>query len=1059
MPNEDGKVVFKAEVDTSGLKKDLDNSKTEAEKKGEEVGKKVSEGVKKGTESTPDKFKSISEELDEVNKRLKVDPKNFDLLSQKSTILASGISETKNRLAELNSKQEEMASLLSSGKITGQEYRAYQREVIDAKQAIKDLESQQNDLLKSNQTFGQKLKTNLSSAGTAIKENMGKAIGAVTGAMAVGVGKIAKHGLELASDLSEVQNVVDTTFGKNADKIDAFSKSAGKNFGLSELSAKQYSSTLGAMTKSMGLSGDQVLTLSENLTGLSGDMASFYNLDPAEAFEKIRSGISGETEPLKQLGINMSEANLSAFALSKGIKKPYNEMSQGEQTMLRYNYLMTATKDAQGDFSKTSDSYANQQRLLQMQYDDTAATLGQTLLPIMVKLMNFINGLVTNISGFVKEHPQLAAAIGGIIILLGLVFGGLSLLSTIMPIITALTAASGVAAGGAAVGFGAMLLPIIIVIAAIAALIAITVLIVKNWSGIQKFFVNLWSAIVAAFNQSVDWIKQQWGNITDFFSKVWKDIQRVFANVGDWFKSTFEAAKNGTQSAWNNVSDFFGEVGRKIQDGFGQTIEWIKKNWKSLALFLVNPIAGAASLLYNNNPKFKKWADSVMLSIKNGISNGWNSIIAFFSKIWGAIAGFLTPIINKILGNLTYLWDSVRGGLQTAWNGIQKIGSGLWDFLKNIFLAPVLLLIDLITGNFQKLQEDAAHIWQNILNAAATFRDGVIQLFSGLGEAIKNGAITMLDMLQNAVTNIWNGLVRGAVLTWNAITSFLTTVITNIVNFLVGTWNAIPGFFFWVWNSIISGVVYAWNSITRFFISTFNYLKVLAFSAWNGLWSAASSAMNSIRNTIISAWNGIISFFTYLPGRLYNLGYNIMAGLHNGIISLWGSIYNAVTGALNNAMDWIRSLPSRAYGWGQDIIQGIVNGIRSAVRWVQDAVSNVAANIRSFLHFSVPDKGPLSDFDTYAPDMMKLWAKGIRGDEDLVVNATRRVTGNVANQIYPTGTGAVNSITAAVTQGVPSAPSAPIVVSSPIYLDGKLISDNTTKHQQISAAVRGLTKQ
>ncbi len=207
---------------------------------------------------------------------------------------------------------------------------------------------------------------------------------------------LGKEGLGLASDLKEVQNVVDTTFGANAKAIDDWSKQSLMSFGLSELQAKQYTGTMGAMLKSSGLTGQSMVQMSQNLTGLSGDLASFYNISSDEAFQKIRSGISGETEPLKQLGINMSVANLEAYALSKGIKTSYQNMDQASQTALRYSYLMSVTKDAQGDFAKTSDGAANQQRLFDTNLKQTAATLMSKVLPYYTKFLQKSNELMTN---------------------------------------------------------------------------------------------------------------------------------------------------------------------------------------------------------------------------------------------------------------------------------------------------------------------------------------------------------------------------------------------------------------------------------------------------------------------------------------------------------------------------------------------------------------------------------------------------------------------------------------------------------------------------------------
>lgn len=190
----------------------------------------------------------------------------------------------------------------------------------------------------------------------------------------------AKESVQYASDLEEVQNVVDVTFGASAKVIDEWAANASDKFGLTRLQAKQFSSTIGAMAKSSGMAGDEIVTMSTDLAGLAADMASFYNLDYETAFQKIRSGISGETEPLKQLGINMSEAALSAYALAEGYETAYKDMSQSERMFLRYQYLMSATADAHGDFERTSDGFANSVRQLETLLTELKATIGEALI-------------------------------------------------------------------------------------------------------------------------------------------------------------------------------------------------------------------------------------------------------------------------------------------------------------------------------------------------------------------------------------------------------------------------------------------------------------------------------------------------------------------------------------------------------------------------------------------------------------------------------------------------------------------------------------------------------
>ena len=206
-----------------------------------------------------------------------------------------------------------------------------------------------------------------------------------------------KKAINLASDLQEVQNVVDVTFGEGVADVNSFAKSASESFGLTELQAKQYTGTLGAMVKSMGLSEAEAKDMSISMTGLVGDMASFYNLDHDTAFEKIRSGLSGETEPLKQLGINMSVANLEAYRLSKGIKTAYDAMTEAERVQLRYSFIMEQTNDAQGDFSRTQDGFANQMRILSNNIDTLAANIGSKLLPIASAGVGAINNLLGGI--------------------------------------------------------------------------------------------------------------------------------------------------------------------------------------------------------------------------------------------------------------------------------------------------------------------------------------------------------------------------------------------------------------------------------------------------------------------------------------------------------------------------------------------------------------------------------------------------------------------------------------------------------------------------------------
>lgn len=249
--------------------------------------------------------------------------------------------------------------------------------------------------------------------GDIIKGTLGADVLKAAGARVVEFGKKA---ISLASDLDEVQNVVDVTFGEAEDKIEAFAETASQQFGLTEIQVKQFSGTIGAMVKSMGLSESVAADLALDMTGLTADMASFYNLDHETAFEKLRAGLSGETEPLKALGINMSVANLEAFALAEGIETAYDKMTEAEKVQLRYNYIMDATSDSQGDFARTSDGFANQLRLLSNNIDSLAANIGAALLPAATAGLQAINSLFSGGGGgnqTLEEIRSIADAITG----------------------------------------------------------------------------------------------------------------------------------------------------------------------------------------------------------------------------------------------------------------------------------------------------------------------------------------------------------------------------------------------------------------------------------------------------------------------------------------------------------------------------------------------------------------------------------------------------------------------------------------------------------------------
>lgn len=235
-------------------------------------------------------------------------------------------------------------------------------------------------------------------------------------ASVLGIGAIVAFGkscIQLGSDLAEVQNVVDVTFGSLNRQVDIFSKNAVTKFGLSELTAKKYMGTFGAMAKSFGIVGEAGYEMSSAITGLTGDVASFYNLSTDEAYTKLKSIFTGETESLKELGVVMTQTALDQYALNNGLGKTTAKMTEQEKVMLRYQFVMSSLSDASGDFARTSQSWANQVRVLSLQFESLKATIGQGLINAFTPVIRVINIILAKLQTLAAYFKAFTAALFG----------------------------------------------------------------------------------------------------------------------------------------------------------------------------------------------------------------------------------------------------------------------------------------------------------------------------------------------------------------------------------------------------------------------------------------------------------------------------------------------------------------------------------------------------------------------------------------------------------------------------------------------------------------------
>lgn len=362
--------------------------------------------ISKAMKSIDNEARQLKSNLATVNKSLKFDSDNPELLAQRFVILNEQISNTKNRLAQLVEYEKQAKTLFENGEISKSQFTSLSREIEKAKTELQSLNSEAKASFDT-------LKTSILGAKDKLSEFTKAAIAAGTALAVNKLKDLGSQAIETASDLREVQNVVDTSFGDLAYMMEDLADKAIEVYGISKLTAKQTGSTFMAMAKGMDIVPQTAAEMSIALTALSADMASFYNTEQQVASTALNSVFTGETETLKKFGIVMTEANLNAFAMAQGIEKTVKQMSQAEKVQLRYNYVMSQTSLVQGDFAKTSGEWANRSRVLKEQITELSAMVGEELINNLGDVQSKADDLFDLVRD-AKQSGQLSRIIGDV---------------------------------------------------------------------------------------------------------------------------------------------------------------------------------------------------------------------------------------------------------------------------------------------------------------------------------------------------------------------------------------------------------------------------------------------------------------------------------------------------------------------------------------------------------------------------------------------------------------------------------------------------------------------
>ena len=420
---------------------------------------------------------------------------------------------------------------------------SYEKSVTDAEQKTKSFEARMGKIASKISSIGDKI----SSFGTKLT------VGITTPLALAG-----KSAVTAASDFDENLNKVEVAFGDCSAAVKNWADDATESFGLSKNQALEATALFGDMATSMGLSQAEAAHMSMLLAGLAGDLASFKNIGIDQAMTALNGVFTGETESLKQLGIVMTEVNLQEFADGMGLV--YDEMSQAEKVQLRYNYVMEQSANAQGDYARTSDGTANSMRTFQASVENLGISIGQYLLPLITPLIQKATEMVNAFANADPELQQLILKIAGIAAVAGpalVVFGKMvsgigAVTGAVGKLSTGIKALGGLKTIISGV-FTAVTSPAGLAVIAIAAVIAIGYLLIKNWDEVKAKAGETW-----------DWIQQKMQDfdnfLTDIFTHDWTENFGVWGNILNGFFATVSSVWSSIKQVFSGIIDFVGGV-------------------------------------------------------------------------------------------------------------------------------------------------------------------------------------------------------------------------------------------------------------------------------------------------------------------------------------------------------------------------------------------------------------------------------------------------------------------------------------------------------------------
>lgn len=881
----------------------------------------------------------------------------------------------------------------------------YRKQGMSQSEAMKKAWS---EIERNSKSSSEKVKKSIRGIGSQAKETSGELTGALGPALkkigfalgaAFSVKKLIDFGadcLRLGSDLQEVQNVVDVTFPQMSKQVDNFAKNAAASFGLSETMAKKFAGTSGAMAKSFGFSEQAAYEMATTLTGLAGDVASFYNISQDEAYTKLKSVFTGETETLKDLGVVMTQSALDAYALANGYSKTTAKMSEMEKVALRYKFVQDQLSAASGDFIRTSDGWANQVRVLQLQFDSLKATIGQGLINVLTPVIKVINTIIGKLMSLANAFKAFTEMITG----KGSSGGGTSAAAAGMEAVAQSADKANAAAGGAGSAAKKAAKDMKSVTTGIDELNIIDPDTGSDGGGsgggaaggydVDQFDMgavdtSALDVMDSKYQALIDRAKELKGLFTagfwdgfgdtSVFDGILASVDRIKQSLGEIFTAPEVLA------AANSFADQFsyslGQIAGSVA-GIGTTIAdnllggislYLQQNTERIREYLVS-MFDIGSRVAQITGDFSKAVNTIFSAFRSDSAKQITAdVIGIFSESFmgvSELAGtFAADILDIIAAPFVENADYIRTTLEDTFGAIEPVFSAIKDLISETFEKVRATYDSHVAPMMAAFKQGFTEIGTLLLNVYNTYFLPVLQNLSNKFVEIKDNYLSPLidkfldfgGKVADAITQLWTGalqpfiewfianvapVIAGALQTVvEAVFGFIevvTPIIEGLITLLSGVIEFVVGVFTADWTM-------AWEGIKEIFLGIWEILKGIVTAAVNTIYATIKAVWTNISNITTTIWNGIKSLLNTIWNWLKSLATTLFTAIKNAISTIWESIksttseiWEGIKSTLSTLWDTIKTAVDEKFTAMRDAITGVWDTVRSKTKEIWDGI-------------------------------------------------------------------------------------------------------------------------